>query len=58
MRRDIRPVAEQLGITKRIGWHTFRHYSDLMTMPGEGERYAPKCIIEGFRRNLPNLYPA
>jgi integrase len=24
MRRDIRPVAEKLGITKRIGWHTFR----------------------------------
>jgi integrase len=30
MRRDIRPVAEKLGITKRIGWHTFRHtYSTL-----------------------------
>jgi hypothetical protein len=26
MRRDIRPVAEKLGITKRIGWHTFRHH--------------------------------
>src|SRR5439155_4266005 len=31
MRRDIRPVAEKLGITKRIGWHTFRHtYSTLL----------------------------
>jgi hypothetical protein len=35
MRRDIRPVAEKLGITNRIGWHTFRHYADLLTIPGE-----------------------
>ena len=26
MRRDIRPVAEKLGITKRIGWHTSRSH--------------------------------
>jgi site-specific recombinase XerD len=25
MRRHIRPVARNLAITKRIGWHTFRH---------------------------------
>ena len=25
MRRVIRPIALQLGITKHIGWHTFRH---------------------------------
>lgn len=35
MRRDIRPVAEKLGITKRIGWHTFRHaYSTLLRSMG------------------------
>src|SRR5713101_1379905 len=35
MRRDIRPVAEKLGITKRIGWHTFRHtYSTLLRAVG------------------------
>jgi site-specific recombinase XerD len=35
MRRDIRPVAEKLGITKRIGWHTFRHtYSTLLLAVG------------------------
>jgi len=31
MRRAIRPIATQLGITKHIGWHTFRHtYSTLL----------------------------
>jgi integrase len=35
MRRDIRPVAEKLGIIKRIGWHTFRHtYSTLLRAVG------------------------
>jgi integrase len=27
MRRFIRPAAAAAGITKRIGWHTFRHTS-------------------------------
>ncbi|HZL66781.1 MAG TPA: tyrosine-type recombinase/integrase [Candidatus Limnocylindrales bacterium] len=31
MRKVIRPIATQVGITKRIGWHTFRHtYSTLL----------------------------
>lgn len=31
MRKVIRPIAIQLGITKHIGWHTFRHtYSTLL----------------------------
>jgi hypothetical protein len=28
------PAAEKVGIG-RIGWHTFRHYAGLLTMPGE-----------------------
>jgi integrase len=35
MRRHILPVAQKLGITKRIGWHTFRHtYSTLLRSTG------------------------
>ena len=31
MKHHIRPAARKLGITKRIGWHTFRHsYSTLL----------------------------
>ena len=33
--RVVRPAAARAGIRKHIGWHTFRHYSDLRTMPGE-----------------------
>jgi integrase len=35
MRRHILPVARELGITKRLGWHTFRHtYSTLLRSTG------------------------
>ena len=35
MQRHIIPVARKLGITKRIGWHTFRHtYSTLLRSTG------------------------
>ncbi len=35
MRHFIRPTAVKLGITKRIGWHTFRHsYSTLLKANG------------------------
>jgi len=35
MRHHIRPAARKLGITKRIGWHTFRHtYSTLLRSTG------------------------
>jgi integrase len=33
LRGIIRPVAERIGIKKRIGWHTFRHYAVFRTMP-------------------------
>jgi site-specific recombinase XerD len=35
MRHHILPVARKLGITKRIGWRTFRHtYSTLLRSTG------------------------
>ena len=35
LRHHIRPVAQDLGITKRIGWHTFRRtYSTLLRATG------------------------
>jgi len=35
MRNLIRPAAVELGITERIGWHTFRHtYSSLLRATG------------------------
>jgi hypothetical protein len=35
MRHHILPVARKLGINKRIGWHTFRHYAGCLTIPGD-----------------------
>ena len=35
LRKYIRPAAQKVGIRKQFGWHTFRHYADLLTMPGE-----------------------
>ena len=35
MRHYIRPAALKLGITKRIGWHTFRHYLPSLTMSSD-----------------------
>ncbi len=35
MRKHIHPVAKELGIQKRIGWHTFRHsYSTILRSIG------------------------
>jgi hypothetical protein len=35
IRHHIRPIARKLAITKRIGWHTFRHtYSTLLRSTG------------------------
>jgi integrase len=35
MRNVIRPTAVKLGISRRIGWHTFRHtYSTLLRATG------------------------
>jgi site-specific recombinase XerD len=35
MCKSIRPVAKELGIDKRIGWHTFRHsYSTILRSLG------------------------
>ncbi len=35
MQHHILPVARKLGISKRIGWHTFRHtYSTLLRSTG------------------------
>jgi integrase len=35
MRKHVHPVAKELGIQKKIGWHTFRHsYSTILRSMG------------------------
>ena len=46
MRHYIRPAAGKVGITKRIGWHTFRHtFGTILNANGEN----PKVIQELLR---------
>ncbi|MGB8661247.1 MAG: site-specific integrase [Candidatus Acidiferrum sp.] len=45
MRHHIIPVARKLGITKRIGWHTFRHtYSTLLRSTGAELKIMQKLL--------------
>jgi integrase len=44
LRKYIRPVAQSVGIQKRFGWHTFRHYLDFQTMPSR-RRIAPRPTL-------------
>jgi len=42
----IRPAAKKIGLTKRIGWHTFRHtFGTILNANGEN----PKVIQELLR---------
>jgi len=42
----IKPAAEEIGLTKRIGWHTFRHtFGTILNANGEN----PKVIQELLR---------
>jgi integrase len=37
MKRRIQPIAKAIGIHKKIGWHTFRHFfGTLLKASGEG----------------------
>jgi integrase len=48
LRRHIRPAAIKAGITKTIGWHTFRHsYATILKANGEDV----KVIQEGLRHS-------
>jgi len=49
-RRHLIPAGIRCGIG-RIGWHSFRHYADLLTMPGES--LSTSCR-RGLRCSSPN----
>jgi integrase len=35
LHKYIRPVAQRVGMQKRFGWHTFRHYAEFRNMPND-----------------------
>jgi integrase len=57
MRYHIQPVATKLGITKRIGWHTFRHtFSTLLKANGEDVKVVQELLQHATARTTLDTY--
>jgi integrase len=57
LRRLIRPVAERIGIKKRIGWHTFRHtYSTLLRSVGTEFKVMQELLRHSSLRSTIDIY--
>jgi len=53
----IQPVAKRLGITKRIGWHTFRRtYTTLLHANGEDVKVVQELLRHGSARITMDVY--
>jgi integrase len=53
----IQPVAKRLGITKRIGWHTFRRtYTSLLHANGEDVKVVQELLRHGSARITMDVY--
>jgi integrase len=57
MRKVIRPAALRAGITKWIGWHTFRHsFSTLLIANGENVKVVQELMRHGSARITVDIY--
>jgi integrase len=57
MRRIIRPAAVKVGITQRIGWHTFRHtYSSLLKLNGADTKVMQELLRHASSRVTLDTY--
>jgi integrase len=57
MRCHIQPAARQLGITKKIGWHTFRHtLATLLHEKGEGIKVIQELLRHSSARMTLDVY--
>jgi integrase len=55
--RVIQPAAARAGITKRIGWHTFRHtYSTLLVANGENVKVVQELMRHASSRSTIEIY--
>jgi integrase len=53
----IRPAAKKAGITKNIGWHTFRHsFASLMGERGEGVKTVQELLRHASSRVTQDIY--
>jgi integrase len=57
LRRHLRPAAKQAGITKTIGWHTFRHsFATLLKANGEDVKVVQECLRHATSRVTLDVY--
>ena len=57
LRRIIRPIAERIGIEKRIGWQTFRHtYSTLLRSVGTEFKVMQELLRHSSLRSTIDIY--
>lgn len=57
MRKHVRPAAVRAGITKRIGWHTFRHtYATLLKGNGEDVKVVQELLRHANSRTTLDTY--
>ena len=53
----IQPVAKRVGITKRLGWHTFRHmYSTLLRANGEDVKVVQELLRHANSKITMDVY--
>ena len=53
----VRPVAQKVGIQKRIGWHTFRHtYSTLLRSVGTEFKVMQELLRHSSLRSTLDIY--
>jgi integrase len=57
MQYHIQPAAKRIGITKRIGWHTFRRtYTTLLHANGEDVKVVQELLRHGSARITMDVY--
>ncbi len=57
MSKVVRPAAKRAGISKRIGWHTFRHtYSTMIVANGENVKVVQELMRHANSRSTLNIY--
>jgi len=57
MVKHIRPAALRAGITRKIGWHTFRHtYSTMLIANGENVKVVQELMRHSNSRTTLEVY--
>lgn len=57
LRNIVRPIAQEAGIKKRIGWHTFRHtYSTLLRSLGTEFKVMQELLRHSSLRSTMDIY--